>query len=260
MDPEALSWNSLKVKAPADKDRTRLLLLKMLDETGLLTQSIRSLSSRRRLAAELNHIVLHMPETIRQAFMSDPNGCIDSLTKLALSYKHSDIHKSQYYEKTASRLLRNEDFYVIDIDGNIEGPFHLSDLLRDGKGLYSDGTIEERLLDFNKFVERLHKCNFDPFRHQVSLLYAEISSDGIFEGVETNPVADYASWISAMIEEQNALQDVPGPFEFHITDTTDCSCDRDCECEGASDVDSMVCDSVGLPMRSLRKSNRSTGI
>jgi hypothetical protein len=242
MDPEALSLDSLNIKAAADKEKTRLLLLKMLDETGLLNQSIHSLSSKRRLAAELDRIVSRMPEPIRQAFMSNPTYCIDSLTKLALFYKHSDIYKSQYYEKTASRLLRNEEFYIVDIDGNIKGPFQLSDLLRDGKGLYSDGTIEERLLDFDKFVKRLHKCNFDPFRHKVSLLYAEISSDGIFEGMETNPVADYASWISAMIEEQNALQDVPGPFKFHITNTTDCPCDLEYECEGTSDVDFMVCD------------------
>lgn len=242
MEPEDLSWNSLKITSTADKDQTRLLLLKMLDDAGLLTQSTRSLTDKKCLADELKRTVPRMPGSIRQAFASNPSTCIESLAKLAVFCKHSDIHKFQYYEKTASRLLRDEYFYIVDIDSNFQGPFLLSDLLRDESGLYSDGTIEERLLDFNKFLKCLYKCNFNPFRHEVSLWYAETSSDGIFEGVETNPVLDYVSWISAMIEEQNALQDVPVPFEFHITDPGGCSCDYDFDCDWASDADSTVRD------------------
>ncbi|KAJ5314141.1 Ammonium transporter 1 [Penicillium atrosanguineum] len=240
MEPEDLSWDSLKIKSNADKDSTRLLLLKMLDEADLLTQSTSSLADRKRLADELNCTVPRMPEGIRKAFTSNPSDCIDSLTKLAVFCKHSDIHKVEYYEKTASRLLRDEYFYIVDIDSNFKGPFLLSDLLRDEGGLYSDGTIEERLLDFNKFLKCLYKCDFNSFRHEVSLWYAETSSDGIFESVETNPVIDHASWISAMIEEQNALQNVPVPFEFHITDPNGCSCAYDCDCGWASDADSMA--------------------
>jgi hypothetical protein len=108
--------------------------------------------------------------------------------------------------------------------------------------LYGDGTIDERLLDYNKFLEHLSKCYFDPYNHQISLWYAETSSDGVFEGVETNAVYDSASWISAMIEEQNALQDIPEPFEFHITDADARFCDYDSDYDGdwATDADCMV--------------------
>ncbi|KAJ5677155.1 uncharacterized protein N7477_002788 [Penicillium maclennaniae] len=182
-----------------------------------------------------------MPRSVRHAFASNPDACIESLTKLANFYKHSRIYKDQYYEKTASRLLCDEYFYIVDIDNTFKGPFLLSDFLHDKSGLYSDGTIEERLLDFNKFLQCLYNCKFDPCRHEVSLWYTETSSDGIFEGLETNPVIDYVTWISAMIEEQNALQDVPVPFEFHITDSGGCPCDydHDCDCDWASDADSM---------------------
>jgi hypothetical protein len=242
MDHENEHWDSLKVTSIRDKEKITFILFKILDEAGLLTQPIRSLETRKRLIDGLNRTISRMPMCIRQTFMNDTNACISSLTKLAIYCKHSDTKRLEYYEKTASRLLRNEYFYIVDLDSNFKGPFLLSSLLRDHRGLYGDGTIDERLLDYNKFLEHLSKCYFDPYNHQISLWYAETSSDGVFEGVETNAVYDSASWISAMIEEQNALQDIPEPFEFHITHADARFCDYHCDYDGdwATDADCVV--------------------
>ncbi|KAJ5204388.1 uncharacterized protein N7498_005267 [Penicillium cinerascens] len=230
-------WDSLKVTSTRDKEKTIFLLLKALDEAGLLTQPIRSLEARKCLVHEINRSITRMPKSIRQTFMKDGNACISSLTQLATYSKHSHTHKLKYYEKTASHMLRDEYFYIVDLDGKLKGPFLLSNLLQDHRGFYSDGTIEERLLNYNRFLEYLYQNRFDPDNHEIRLLYAETSSDGVFEGIETNKVYNCASWISAMIEEQNVLQDIPEPFEFHIVDPEARECAY--ECDWARHADSM---------------------
>lgn len=238
MAHQDLHWDSLKVTSTRDKEKTVFLLLKVLDEAGLLTQPIRSLEARKNLVNEINRSISRMPKSIRQAFMNDGNACVSSLTQLAISSKRNHNRKLGYYEKTASHMLRNEYFYIVDLEGKFKGPFLLSNILRDHRGFYSDGTIEERLLDYNIFLEYLYENHFDADNHEIRLLFAETSSDGVFEGIETNKVYNYASWISAMIEEQNVLQDIPKPFEFHIVDPEARECAY--ECDWTTHADSMV--------------------
>jgi len=217
-------WDKLQVTHTRDKEKIKFRLLTILDETDLLIQPIRSLGSRKLLLDEIIRSIHHMPRCIKAMYKTDRDTVVFSLAKLATIAKNNEPYKHAYYEKTASRLLRNEDLYIIDVHDKLNGPFLLSDLLRDQSGLYSDGTVEERLLDYDKFQEHLSKCGYNPYRHRINLCYVETSSDGVFESIETNRVYNCSSWISAVIEVQNALQDTLEPFEFHIIDAEGQDC------------------------------------
>lgn len=154
--------------------------------------------------------MFEMPLSIKELWINDHDYCIESLLHLALAAKNNSALRYTYYAQTSSRLLRNADVYIKTVDKKTAGPFALSKFLSDRRGLYTDGSVDERLLDYTRFLKTLVRYGFDPSSQRLGLWCVES------DAVEVNEVFDHSSWVSAMIETQNVLQSTPGSFEFCV--------------------------------------------
>lgn len=183
-----------------------------MEEAGLLQTPSRTSQTKQHLLQTLENGMFEMPLSMKELWIRNHDHCINTLLNLALAAKNNSALRYRYYAQTASGLLHNAGVCIKNINGKTAGPFALSKFLGDRRGLYKDGSVDERLLDWTRFFKTLCRCGFDPSTQNVGLWYIE--SEGV--KVEVNEVFDHCSWVSAMIETQNVLQSTPGSFEFVV--------------------------------------------
>lgn len=215
---EEIDWRYLGLD-PGNSMRETVIftLFKIMDETRLLKMRISKRKIQEILRPGIIQCIRNMPSDIQELMLRSPEKCLISLTRLAQIYKKNSTRLWRYYHETATCMLHNEEVILVAPDCSKSTGIYLSDFLTRRHGLYRDDTIDERHLDYQLFVDKLVEfCGYDPSIHDISLWHEEPESQ--LRPYDANAVKDYESWISAMIEEQNALQDSKTPLVFHVAE------------------------------------------
>ncbi|KAJ5082656.1 hypothetical protein N7532_011699 [Penicillium argentinense] len=212
-------WSALGKMSSSEHATVVRTLLKSMDEANILHKPMKMDGVRAAFDEGILLNMREMPSTVQVAFFKNPTQCFEALYKIATLIKGtSQVRK--YYLDTATHLLHDEEIVFISPDFTRWTGLRLSDFLTYKYGLHKDGAVDERLLDYEKFVRALvNACGYDTRQHHVSLWHTMPTSTNTYPGDnEHNAVTDAESWVSAMIEEQNLLQDEKAPLEFHVAE------------------------------------------
>jgi hypothetical protein len=210
-------WALLGIYHSHVRDSITLTLFKVMEETKLLTMRINRRGVREILQPG---ILLHkqqMPSQVQALMLRDPKECLDSLSRIAQLCKRSTFRVWKYYKDMATRMLHQEKIIFVAPDGGRSKHIPLSYFVTNKRALYRDGTVDERHLSYELFVDKLVQfCGYDPSTHDLSLWHVEPGSQS--RPQEANDVTDPDRWISAMIEEQNMLQSSKTPLVFYVAE------------------------------------------